>query len=766
MAEIQYMQPTFAGGEFDPQAWGRVDVQKYATGLRKAENFLIHKFGSISNRPGFLYLDAAKNAGNTCRLVPFVFSDDQAFFLEFGVGYIRFWNSDGSQVKSAGTAYEVAAPYTESQLNQLRFVQSADTIYISCFGVRPKKLVRYASNDWTFSDYAFKKGPFLTGNLDTTLKITPSGKTGSITLTASADVFESGHVGSLWRMDQNVSGQTSKDTFSAVGQTASLGCGANCTWRFVTYGTSWLGRIIVERSYDNGATWLQLRSYTSAASTANQNVYANETEQCLVRARVTELTSGSVTIDFSVDPYVNQGQLTITAVTDSKHATATVDSDMPLGSTDATDMWYEAAWSDVQGWPAAVTFWEDRVMFAGTKGSPRGIWLSKPADYYNFGTSSPTSEDSDSINENLTSRKMSVIHTLVPMRQAVLALSEDGVNTVSYSGSSLTPTSISQRAESYYGAKNMAPVTIGSQVIYVQETGGGVRAIGYDYVSDSYNGDEISLYAANLVNTSEIIDAAYQPDPDSTVWMVRADGVLLGLTYLPEEKAQVVAWTHHTTDGEFESVCCIPYQNATRLFAVVKRTINGQTVRYIERLSKRLPTTDPADQLYTDAAYTYSGTAVSSVSVPHLAGKTVKILADGSVLPNATVAADGTLPLAHSASKVAVGLGYTATLQTLNIEMQGVTKGTMQGLPIKIGKVILRLLDSRGGKVGQDLSHLEEWQRRLSTDYLGDAMALYTGDADVNAGFEYEEGGRLYVVQDEPLPITILALIIGLEVSQ
>ncbi len=294
---------------------------------------------------------------------------------------------------------------------------------------------------------------------------------------------------------------------------------------------------------------------------------------------------------------------------------------MPLGSTDATDMWYEAAWSDVQGWPAAVTFWEDRVMFAGTKGSPRGIWLSKPADYYNFGTSSPTSEDSDSINENLTSRKMSVIHTLVPMRQAVLALSEDGVNTVSYSGSSLTPTSISQRAESYYGAKNMAPVTIGSQVIYVQETGGGVRAIGYDYVSDSYNGDEISLYAANLVNTSEIIDAAYQPDPDSTVWMVRADGVLLGLTYLPEEKAQVVAWTHHTTDGEFESVCCIPYQNATRLFAVVKRTINGQTVRYIERLSKRLPTTDPADQLYTDAAYTYSGTAVSSVSVPHLAGE-------------------------------------------------------------------------------------------------------------------------------------------------
>ncbi len=136
------------------------------------------------------------------------------------------------------------------------------------------------------------------------------------------------------------------------------------------------------------------------------------------------------------------------------------------------------------------------------------------------------------------------------------------------------------------------------------------------------------------------------------------------------------------------------------------------------------------------------------------------------MLPNATVAADGTLPLAHSASKVAVGLGYTATLQTLNIEMQGVTKGTMQGLPIKIGKVILRLLDSRGGKVGQDLSHLEEWQRRLSTDYLGDAMALYTGDADVNAGFEYEEGGRLYVVQDEPLPITILALIIGLEVSQ
>lgn len=761
-----YIQPTFAGGEFDPQAWGRIDIQKYATGLRECENFFVHKFGSISNRPGFLYLGKAKLANTRCRLVPFVFSDDQAYSLEFGVGYIRFWNSDGSQVvDSNNVAIEVITTYTEDQLRALRFVQSADKIFISCYGVRPKVLTRYSSTNWGFIDFAYKQGPFLTSNLDDSIKITPSGTSGSITLTASNGIFQAGHVGSVWRLDQNVSGSTAKQSFTAPGNTVSLACGANCTWRFVTHGSDWNATVIVERSYDNGVTWLQLRAYTGAAD-GNYNVYAEESEQCLIRARVTSQSAGTLTIDLSVDPFVNQGHVTITGYTSPTVVTASINTDMPLRNTDATDMWYEAAWSDVQGYPAAIIFWEDRLTFAGTKGSPRGVWTSKTADYYNFGTSSPTSEDTDAISVILSSRKMSVIHTLVLLRQAVIALSEDGVNTISYSGTSLTPSSISQRAETYYGAKNMTPVSVGSQLIYSQETGGAIRDIGYDYVSDSYKGDEVSIYASHLVNTSEIVESCFQQEPDSMIWFVREDGVLLCMTYLKEQ--QVISWSHHTTNGEVESVCCIPYNNGTRLIASIKREINGQTVRYIERLSKRLPTTNPADQLYMDAAYVYDNptTKAGSLSIPHLAGEAVKIVADGNVMPDGIVGTDGALSIGRNANKIAVGLGYTSKLTTLNIEMQGLVKGTMQGQMIKIGTVILRLLNSRGGKIGQDVDYLEEWQQRLATDYLGNSIALFTGDATINGDFEPREGGRVMVVQDQPMPMTILAIITGLAVGQ
>lgn len=765
MATTYYMQPSFAGGKFDPKVWGRIDNERYASGLRECKNFFIHKFGSVSNRTGFLYLGDAKEASKKCRLLPFVYSDSQAYVMEFGHKYVRFWNSDGTRVLDGdGDIVEIVTPYESSMLFKLRFVQSADKIFIACQNVAPYVLSRDSLTSWSLTAYAYKRGPFLSQNLDEDSKITPSAATGNITLTASKDIFKEGHVNSVWRIDQHMSGGSVSGSGGSAFTTSTLTCGTNCTWRFVTHGSDWVGTVVVERSYDNGNTWMQLRSFTHKDSEANFNVYAEEGEQCLLRARLTTISSGTCTVDLSVDPYVNVGYVTIKSVTDSKHASATVSTEKPLANITATDMWFEAAWSGEQGYPSAVCFYEDRLCFAGTTGSPRGVWMSKPADYYNFETSSPKVEDDDSIQIILTSRKMSIIHTLIAMRQSLIAFSEDGVNTISFSGNSLTPTSITQRAESYYGAKNMDILAVGAQCIYVQETGGAVRNIGYDYVHDSYSGDEISLFSACLINEHPPVDMTYQLEPDSILWLVREDGVLLSCTYMPEQK--MVAWAEHDTQGEFESVCCIPYSNETRIWAVVKREINGQTVRYVERMSKRLPTTDPADQLYMDAASVYDGNSdVNTISCPQLAGCTVGVLIDGNVMPMAEVPLDGTLTLERAGKKIAVGLTYTAKLETMNIEMQGLVRGVLQGHNIKIGAVILRLLNSRGGKVGQVEEYLDEWQRRSKSDYLGNKLALYTGDTFIYGNFSCSEGGRVMVVQDIPMPITILGIIMGLTVS-
>ena len=769
MGKSFYIQPTFSGGVFDPKVMGRIDSERYATGLRQCENFYIHKFGSLSNRTGFSYLGGAKHNDHRCRLIPFIYSSDQAYVLEFGKQYIRFWNSDGTQVTSGGSPVELSTPYTVEQLRKLRFTQSADKIYIACEGVKPRVLTRNSSTSWTLATLTFTIEPLKTQNLDDTKKITPSATTGTITLTATSGIFQSGHVGSMWRIDQNVSGGAVSLTATTPTTSNTLKCGANTTWRFVTHGADWVGTVAIERSYDGGSTWLQLRSYTHKANESNWNVYAEESEQCLLRINVTAITANdeddAITAELTVEPYVNTGYVHITGYTDSTHVTAMVDSKYPLGNTSATDMWWAAAWNDVDGYPAAVCFYEDRLAFAGTVSSPRGVWMSKAGDYINFGISSPKSEDDDSIQIVLTSRKMSMIHTLVPMRQALMAFSEDGVNTISYAESSLTPSSVTQRAESYFGAKPVEPLMVGSQCIYVQEVGGAVRDIGYDYVQDAYSGDEVSLFASHLVNDSSPVEMAFQQSPDSIVWFVREDGVLLSCTYMREQK--MIAWAKHTTQGYFESVCVIPYANESRLWAAVRRTVNGSTVRYIERMTLRLPTESPADQTYVDAAYTYnSSTATNTLSIPHLAACKVRVVVDGNLLPDYTVASNGALTLERSGKKIVVGLGYESKIETMNIETQGfVQRGVMQGHKIQITEVILRLLHSRGGKIGSDEDHLDEWQKRMKTDYLGNPLDLFTGDAALIGNFTNDEGGRMMIVQDVPMPFTLLALIMGVQVS-
>ena len=766
MGTAYYMQPSFSGGEFDPKVMGRIDSERYATGLKQCENFYIHKFGSVSNRTGFLFLDNAKYSDKRCRLVPFVYSSDQSYVLEFGDQYIRFWNSNGTRVLDGNDEpLEVVTPYTVNHLRKLRFAQSADKVFIACENVKPMVLSRDSLTSWSIADFAYKRGPFSSQNLDETKTVTPSGTSGEITLTANFDLFTADHVGSLWRIDQNMPGGTVAINTSAVGTSSTLTCGAGDTWRFVTHGANWVGTACVERSYNGGTTWMQLRSYEHKANESNWNVYAEEPEQCLLRINVKALSAGTIEANLSVDPFVNTGFVTIKAYTDARTVTADVDTEKPLGDTSATDMWWEAAWSKVQGYPAAVSFYEDRLTFAGTKGSPRGVWMSKAGDYNNFGTSSPTSEDDDSIQIVLTSRKMSIIHSLISLRQSLMAFSEDGVNTISYADSALTPSSVTQRAESYFGAKEIEPLTVGAQVIYVQEVGGAVRDIGYDYVQDAYSGDEISLFASHLVNRTVPVEMAYQQEPDSIVWFVRDDGVLLSCTYMREQK--MVAWAKHTTQGKFESVCVIPYGNNARVWCAVKRTVNGADNRSIERMTLRLPTEDPADQTYLDAAYAYDDeTATNTLTIPHLAGNTVRVILDGNLMPDKEVASDGTLTLERAGNKILVGLGYESKLETVNIETQGfVRQGVMQGHKLQIAEVILRLLHTRGGKVGSDEEHLDEWQRRTRLDFLGNAMELYTGDVHLVGNFTKEEGGNMMIVQDVPMPFTLLAIMMGVKVS-
>lgn len=193
-------QTNFTAGEFSPLLEGRVSLAKYADALSSLENFYCFPHGPIDKRPGTRFISAVKTESAKTRLVPFIFSTIQAYILEFGNLYIRFYKDEG-QIQSGGSAYEIASPYTTAQLFDLRFTQSADVLYICHSAHAPRQLSRTGHTSWTIAEYDRGDGPYLEENTTSTT-LTPSGTSGSITLTASASLFSANDVGRNVRLLQ------------------------------------------------------------------------------------------------------------------------------------------------------------------------------------------------------------------------------------------------------------------------------------------------------------------------------------------------------------------------------------------------------------------------------------------------------------------------------------------------------------------------------------------------------------------------------------
>jgi len=192
---------SFAAGELSPRLMGRTDSPKYSSGCEKMENFMALPHGGAKRRGGTRFINEVKNSAHTTRLIPFEYSVDQTYVLEFGNNYIRFY-ANGGQVQSSGSTYEITTTYTHTEVNELQFAQNADVMWIVHPNHKPRKLTRLAHDNWTLVDEAFKKGPFLPVNQDETLTLAFTDTTSATqNLTASAALFDSSHVGTDWLVD-------------------------------------------------------------------------------------------------------------------------------------------------------------------------------------------------------------------------------------------------------------------------------------------------------------------------------------------------------------------------------------------------------------------------------------------------------------------------------------------------------------------------------------------------------------------------------------
>lgn len=867
------IQPSFSSGELAPALYSRVDLNRYNTGLKTCKNFIVRPHGGVCNRPGTKLVAEVKDSGKATRIVKFIFSETQSYTLEFGEGYVRFYKDHAQIAKSSPDAwltatsyeegdfvtqssltyycledhtsgtfatdfaagkwvqqsiYEIPTPYTEEDLFELKFERSADVLYIFHRDYPTRTISRYDDDDWRIAIDVSDDGPFMPENTGATT-VALSATTGTaVSLISSAALFENGHVGALWKITHYIPGQTVTTAFTGTAAGTSISCFT--TWRLITHGT-WTGKIVVEKSTDGGSTWTALRDFSSADD-INVDTYGTEDietnpDPFLIRVRCSTYTSGTANVDLSSDPFYQHGIVRITTVTNSTAAVATVLT--AAGSTAAVATWSEGAWSDVRGYPSCGVFHQDRLCMAASTDEPMNNWMTQIGNYTSHRVNA-TLLDTDAINIKLLTRQLNAVNNLVSLGD-LIALTSSTEWKIGADKSVITPASVFARVQGYRGSSAVTPVIIGNQLVYVQSNGTVVRNLGYDFNSDSYTGVDLRILSEHLFDGHEIVELDYQQDPNSIVWCVRDDGILLSMTYMQEQ--EVVAWSWHETEGEVESICVIPQDGYDELWMIVKR---GDK-RFVEYMVQRMVSTDADDQYFVDCGISYDvpvaitgATAASPVVITapshgfsngdyvdisdvtgmtelntnrykianvtthtfelteedsgddingedftayvsggyvrkayttfsgldHLEGSTVAILGNGEVYPQQEVSG-GEITLSRACSVVHVGLPYTADFETLNIEVP-LRDGTAQGRMAKVSSVTFRVINTRGGYVGQDFDSLYEsfTPARLR---LGLAPALYTGDVKETLGGKFANGGRVCYRQVDPLPVEISAVI-------
>jgi len=415
--------------------------------------------------------------------------------------------------------------------------------------------------------------------------------------------------------------------------------------------------------------------------------------------------------------------------------------------------------------PSTVNYYQQRQIFANTTNEPQAVFTTQTGNYVSLRTSTPTRDD-DAVTLTIAGRQVNEIRHIVAVNELILLTSGGEWKVTEGQDQVLTPSTVGVRIQSYNGSSWVPPAVINDTVVYVQEKGARIRDLAYSFADDKYNGNDLSIMSEHLFEDHTIVEMAYSAEPYSVLWCIRSDGVLLGLTYQREQ--QVFGWHQHTTDGTFESIATITEDGRDAVYVVVKRTINGADVRYVERLEKRI-TSSAAESFCVDSGLSYNGSPVTSITgLDHLEGEEVTVLSDGNVVTGLTVQGGG-ITLPRAASIVHVGLPYTPAIETLDVEITPNPTQSAKAYDVSISEVTMEFDRSRGGWVAPKLGNGQlgtafEIKPRLDSDGY-DTIALRTYKADVYIDPVWPKGGGLRIEQRAPLPMTILSVIPEIDIG-
>lgn len=408
-------------------------------------------------------------------------------------------------------------------------------------------------------------------------------------------------------------------------------------------------------------------------------------------------------------------------------------------------------------YPSTVTCHQQRKFFGRTRNRPNAIWASQSANPENMDVSRPAKAD-DALAFALVTEKVNSVNQLASMKKDLMVFGGDAIFSIKGGdGGALTPSAIDPQRESGRGSSRLNPLVVDSVMFYDPIRSSGPRALGFTFEVDGYRSNNISIFSPHFFKAHEIVDWAYQGEPYSCIWAVREDGVLLCFTW--EEEHQVWGWTLCETDGFVERVAVIAEGRYDRLYALIRRTINGVERRFHEWLA--LPHFDDiTTACHLDCAVTQTSEVASDIidQLWHLEGATVSAVYDGYVVEGLVVE-EGKVTLPYAANIRTAGLPYEGLIETLPFALGD--KHTERQI---IGAVTLRALETRGLEISTDG---ETFDPLTSPDGEEIAQLPYAEEQDFQAVPQgnWTDGSTLTIRQAQPLPAHVTAIFVELIVS-
>jgi hypothetical protein len=746
---------TFNAGELSPLIDGRTDQEKYFAGCKTLCNFIPTVQGPATRRGGSRFMGTTRN-NNQAWFTSFEFNQAQSYVLELTGSVMRFWVNRG-QLLSGSTPYEIGTPWSSTDLVSeegtfsLRTVQSADIMWLCHYAgaVRPQKLSRLGATNWTLADAPFTNGPFEDVDPSSGTNVTASGTTGAITLTATAPIFNADDIGTSFYMEQKDG--TGIKTWNA-GQKVALndirryegnyyrctavpagskpGTGNNPPVH--TEGAFWDGGGTDDSTADDlsstGVEWTYLHSGYGWAS-------------------ITAIGGGGTTATATV--VLNNGRSQLPAIF----------------TTAGTTRWAKSAFSAARGWPTSVTFFRERLCYA----RGRDLFMSVVGDFDDFSRKDgPDITKETAIKLKIASDRLDLIRWIIPSAALLVGTARNELSVQEQTSQQVFAADNAVSVpQTEYGSRLLEPIRVGNAVLFIQRAGRKLRELIYDYASDRYKADDLTVLSEHIVDAG-VVDMDFQQEPDNIVWCVLTDGSLAALTYNRERG--VVAWVPHKIGGPgafVETVASIAAPDGRRddVWLGVRRVINGQVVRYVEVIEDhRLVESDTADAFYCDGGITYDGSPTKTIAgLGHLEGATVQVLADGSAHADRVVAG-GQITLNRFASKVQIGFDSPAKLQTMRAD-GGAQDGTSQTRRKSIAELWLRVLNTIGGLVGPTFGRLDPVPGLNPASPIGTRPSLRAGDIKIEFPAEYGTDGYICVQSSPMLPMTLVMLSARMEID-